>query len=136
MYADTDSIHCHDVTADDIKGAPRHATAFNYWKYEASWDDAIFVRQKTYVEHVVEENLEAIDEPYFNIKCAGMGEGPRQNLTRWLNDGYKKVSEADEVYITPFGLSDFKVGLAVEGNLKAKIVSGGTVLVENVYKMR
>lgn len=136
VYADTDSIHCHDVTADDIKGAPRHETAFNHWKYEASWDDAIFVRQKTYVEHVTEENLEAIDEPYYNIKCAGMGEGPRQNLTKWLNDGYKKVSEGDEVYITPFGLTDFKVGLAVEGNLKAKIVSGGTVLVENIYKMR
>lgn len=136
VYADTDSIHCHDVTADDIKGAPRHETAFNHWKYEASWDEAIFVRQKTYVERVTAQNLEPIDEPYFNIKCAGMGEGPRQNLTRWLNDGYKKVSEADEVYITPFGLTDFKVGLAVEGNLKAKIVSGGTVLVENVYKMR
>lgn len=135
-YADTDSIHCADVTADDIKGAPRHETAFNHWKYEASWDEAIFVRQKTYIEHVVAENLEDIEEPYYNVKCAGMGEAPKQTLTKWLTDGYKKEEEADEVYIEKFSLENFKRGLAIDGNLKAKTVSGGTVLVENVYKMR
>jgi hypothetical protein len=135
-YADTDSIHCANVTADDIKGAPRHETAFNHWKYEASWDKAIFVRQKTYIEHVVAENLEDIEEPYYNVKCAGMGEAPKQTLTKWLTDGYKKEEEADEVYIEKFSLENFKRGLAIDGNLKAKTVSGGTVLVENVYKMR
>lgn len=136
VYADTDSIHCHDVTADDIKGAPQDPKKFNHWKYEASWDEGIFVRQKTYIEHVVAEDLEPIDEPYFNIKCAGMGEAPRVLLNKWLEDGYKKTSEADEVFIEPFTLENFKVGLQVEGNLKARVVSGGTVLVENVYKMR
>ena len=122
IYADTDSIHCADVVADDIKGAPRHATAFNHWKYEASWDVAIFVRQKTYIEHVTQENLEDIEEPYFNIKCAGMGEKPREELEKSLIDGTRT-------------LTDFKKGLTIEGNLKAHMTNGGTVLVNSQYKM-
>lgn len=133
IYADTDSIHCAEVTADDIKGAPRHETAFNHWKYEASWDNAIFVRQKTYIEHVTHENLIPVEEiwdkkleeykkPYYNIKCAGMGEKPREELEKSLIDGTRT-------------LTDFKKGLTIEGNLKAHMTKGGTVLINSPYKM-
>lgn len=122
-YADTDSIHLAECTADEVLGAPMHPTEFCHWAYEATWDEAIFVRQKTYIEHNIEEDLEPLDEPYYNIKCAGMGKKPKELLAKQLESGEKK-------------LTDFKVGLELEGNLKAKRVDGGTVLVENNYKMR
>ena len=68
IYADTDSIHC-DIPLSELKGVPIHNTAFCNWKIESQWDKAIFVRQKTYMEHqpCVIDQREAYD-----IKCAGM----------------------------------------------------------------
>ncbi len=60
IYADTDSIHC-DLSADELKGVPVDPVKFCHWKLETSWDKAIFVRQKTYIEHVTHENLELIE---------------------------------------------------------------------------
>ena len=70
IYADTDSIHC-DLQPDEIKGIKVHDKNFCCWKLEACWDRAIFVRQKTYIEHVTCEDLKEV-EPYNSIKCAGM----------------------------------------------------------------
>ena len=71
IYADTDSIHC-DLEPEEITGIKVHDKNFCCWKLESCWDKAIFTRQKTYIEHVVKEDLEPIEEPYHNIKCAGM----------------------------------------------------------------
>ena len=135
IYADTDSIHC-DCDASEIVGCPKHPTAFNHWAYETTWDSAIFVRQKTYIEHVIEEDEEPIEKPYYNVKCAGMGKTPKAHLAKMLEDGYRKTSIADEVYIEPFTLKDFKVGIKLKDNLKARMVQGGTVLMVNEYVMR
>lgn len=70
VYADTDSIHC-DLKPEEIVGIKVHDKNFCCWKLESCWDEAIFVRQKTYIEHITHENLNPI-EPYYNIKCAGM----------------------------------------------------------------
>ena len=56
IYADTDSIHC-DLAPKDVIGINVDDNAFCCWKLEAQWDKAIFTRQKTYIEHVVAENL-------------------------------------------------------------------------------
>lgn len=73
IYADTDSIHC-DLPADQLQGIEVHDTAFCCWKLEASWDQAFFVRQKTYAEHVIAKDLKPIEKPYYNLKAAGMPE--------------------------------------------------------------
>lgn len=121
LYADTDSLHCL-CKPDEIKGAPEHPTKFLHWKYESEWDTAIFVRQKTYIEHQTHEDREEC-EPFYNIKCAGMGKGAKANLETLL------VTNELEI-------SDFKQGLTVEGNLKAKIIKGGTVLQEKTFRLR
>lgn len=120
IYADTDSIHC-DLSADKIKGIKVDDRAFCCWKLESSWDRAVFVRQKTYEEHVVMENLKPIDEPYWNLKCAGM---PNRCKKRYL-----KEHEGRE-------LEDFHVGLKVHGKLIPKRIRGGVLLVETDYEMR
>ena len=71
IYADTDSIHCLG-DYQDVVDIPEHDTDFCHWKIESFWDEAIFTRQKTYIEHVTHTNKKKLDNPYYNIKCAGM----------------------------------------------------------------
>jgi hypothetical protein len=96
IYADTDSIHC-DLAPQDIKGITVHDKNFCCWKLESSWDVAIFTRQKTYIEHVIAENLKPIDEPYYNVKCAGMPDKCKQLFLKSMQ-GYvpKESDEYDE----------------------------------------
>lgn len=140
IYADTDSIHC-DLRPEDIKGITVHDKNFCCWKLESCWDEAIFTRQKTYIEHVTEENCEPIDEPYYNIKCAGMPDKCK-NLFRVSMEGYKEeegdgyTEEEKEFLRVKRTLEDFKVGLCVPGKLMPKRIKGGTLLVETTYEMR
>lgn len=137
-YADTDSIHC-DLPADKIKGIKVHPKNFCCWKLETSFDKAIFVRQKTYIEHTTAENLEPLTEPYYNIKCAGMPEACKNLLKRNFarDKGNEKDSpEAIEFLSHPRTMADFKVGLKVPGKLVPKKITGGTLLVSGYYEMR
>lgn len=138
IYGDTDSIHC-DLPAEAIVGAPQHDTEFCHWKYEATWDYGLFVRQKTYIEHVVEENLKPIENPYYNVKCAGMPDNCKQ---LFLHSVFQDYNEEDysgeelEFLKVKRTLEDFKVGLKIPGKLLPVQIPGGTVLVETTYEMR
>lgn len=140
IYADTDSIHC-DLEPNEVKGINVHDKNFCCWKLEATWDEAIFVRQKTYIEHIVEQDLQPIEQPFYNVKCAGMPERSKMLFTLSLQ-GYEPKEGDDFTDEELFFLSekrkltDFKVGLIVPGNLKARTILGGTLLVDNYYKMR
>lgn len=142
IYADTDSIHC-DLSPEELKGIPVHDTDFCKWKLESYWDEAIFVRQKTYIEHVTHENGKPIDKPYYNIKCAGMNEKCKyqfnKSLTQEPINDYDKshfTQEQIEFMQTKRELTDFKVGLKIQGKLRPKQIKGGTLLVETSYVMR
>ena len=139
IYADTDSIHC-DLQAQDIKGIRVHPTDFCAWKLEGTWDFGLFVRPKTYIEHVVEENLEPC-KPFYNVKCAGMPDNCKDLFLASVTQDYTNVNvakldqeELDFIH-TKRELSDFKVGLCVPGKLMAKQIKGGTLLVKTTYEM-
>ena len=140
IYADTDSIHC-DLAPTEIKGITVHDKNFCCWKLESCWDVAIFARQKTYIEHVTHEDLQEIEEPYYNIKCAGMPQRCK-NLFQLSMQGYEPTEdddfseEAREFLKTKRTLEDFKIGLCVPGKLMPKRIRGGTLLVETTYEMR
>ena len=134
-----------------------HNSAFCCWKLESKWDKAIFVRQKTYIEHVVEEDLEQKDgvwhgenvKPYYNIKCAGLPDKCKNLFNKSLSvtegqtynkDDYN-VAEREFLFLpdgTPKGrtLKDFKIGLEIPGKLVPKRIIGGILLHETSYKMR
>lgn len=137
-YADTDSIHC-DLPADKITGIKVHDKNFCCWKLESGWDYGWFVRQKTYIEHIVSEDGEKIGSPFYNVKCAGMpkrskdlfiksmtGEGELGELTPEESDFIKVKRE----------LTDFKIGLRVPGKLLPRQIKGGVVLTPTSYEMR
>lgn len=122
IYADTDSIHC-DLKPEEVKGITVHPTEFCYWKLESYWDEAIFTRQKTYIEHVTHEDGEPIETPFYDVKCAGM---PKKSKQIFL----------DKMEAGEYDLTDFKIGLKVEGKLTPKRIRGGVVLQETTYEMR
>lgn len=156
IYADTDSIHC-DLRPDEIVGITVHPKNFCCWKLESCWDVGLFVRQKTYVEHVVQENCETIEKPYNNIKCAGMPRKCKDLFELSLDgnadiNGYKDTvtnkmkewtpEEKEFLFDKETGkpikreYSDFKVGLVVPDKLRPKRIRGGVLLVETTYEMR
>lgn len=141
IYADTDSIHC-DLKPEEMKGIKVHDKNFCCWKLEGQWDIGWFTRQKTYIEHVVGENLEPV-EPYYNVKCAGMPDTCKDLLIKSMT-GYKPTEEDKEKYF-PEQLEflsqkrdyeDFDIGLRIYGKLMPKRIRGGIILVEDYYTMR
>lgn len=145
IYADTDSIHCN-VSRETLNNVPIHESDFCKWKLESFWDNAIFVRQKTYIEHITHEDEKPIDKPYYNIKCAGMPKRPKQLLEMSLS-GVKELQVGDkaikaenkeeEKFIeTKRELTDFKIGLKVPSKIRPKRIKGGVLLVDCDYNLR
>lgn len=142
IYADTDSIHC-DLKPEELIDIPIHDTDFCHWKLESYWDEAIFVRQKTYIEHVTHEDGKPVEKPYYNLKCAGMNDKCKyqfiKSLTQEPINDYDKTHFTEEqikFMQTKRDLTDFKVGLSIQGKLRPKQIDGGTILVETSYVMR
>lgn len=140
IYADTDSIHC-DLNPDDIVGITEHPKNFCCWKLESCWDEAIFTRQKTYIEHIVAEDRQPIEKPYYSVKCAGMPEKCKtlfiQSMSGYTPTEKDEYTEEETEFVsTPRTIEDFKVGLRVPGKLLPKRIRGGVLLVDVPYEMR
>lgn len=121
VYSDTDS-NVYTRGLDNLSKIPQHESKICYWKVESNSDKAVFVRQKTYIEHVVAEDGKMLETPYTNLKCCGMGAEAKKTTVELLEKGKMKYE-------------DFRPGYEVDGNLKAKQIIGGTLLVEQKYKM-
>ena len=154
IYADTDSIHC-DLEPHEVKGIKVHDTEFCHWKLESRWDEAIFTRQKTYIEHITHESKKGVmvrmedmlddkgnqKKAYNNIKCAGMPQRCK-DLFQMSMDGYvpkdgdKFTAEELEFISHKRTLEDFNIGLKVPSKLLPKRIMGGIILVPTAYEMR
>ena len=148
IYADTDSIHC-DLPPDKIKGVKVHPTNFCCWALESCWDEAIFARQKTYIEHVTHKDLIPVQkldppiEPYYDVKCAGMPIKCKDlfvaSMVGMTEEQKTKWNSKEQEWVTSEKrtLESFQVGLEIPfGKLRPKRIKGGTLLEETSYKMR
>lgn len=139
IYADTDSLHM-DLSPDEIVGLKVHPTNFCAWKLETCWDSALFVRQKTYAEHITHEDLEPIDNPHWEIKCAGLPENCKklflESVEQTGEDNPKWNEEEREFAHTKREITDFKVGLQVPGKLTPVHIPGGVVLERTMFELR
>lgn len=151
IYADTDSIHC-DLPPDKLVGIKVHNSEFCCWKLESCWDEAVFIRQKTYAEHITHENLEPVEgKPYWEVKCAGMPDTCKQlfilSFEKWVSKAIEKgiqikirnqflTPEETEFLSETRTIEDFKVGLRVPGKLMPKHINGGIVLKSDYYTMK
>lgn len=139
IYADTDSIHC-DIPPEQVVGIREHETDFCCWKLESEWDDAIFTRQKTYIEHIIKENREDVN-PFYVVKCAGMPEKCKnlfiKSMNGVTNDELKNYNEEEQKFLkVKRTLKDFKVGLIVPSKLLPKRIKGGVILTDTTFEMR
>lgn len=159
-YADTDSIHC-SCKPDQLKGVPIHPTAFCHWKIETCWNAGWFVRQKTYIEHVTEEDQTPIESPYNNIKCAGLPEECKAVLDKALTETKEEAHHNAQMYKVyeivkdnPLckltyadgwkykflshrkTYKDVKSGLQIYGKLVPVRIKGGILLKEGFYTMK
>lgn len=140
IYADTDSIHC-DLLPSEIKGIKVHPKNFCCWKLESCWDEAYFVRQKTYIEHITHEDEQPIEHPYYNVKCAGMPERCKDlflmSMNGYTDEEFEALNEEEKTFVkTKRTLEDFNVGLCVPSKLRPKRIRGGVLLVPTTYEMR
>lgn len=148
IYADTDSIHC-DLQPEQLKGIKVHSKNFCCWKLETQWDYGYFVRQKTYLEHIVIDDGEKLDRPYYNLKCAGMPKRCKDLFIKGIegfDDSEKEEMTEDELdflYVDKkhtikrkLTVDNFNVGLKVPGKLIPKRIPGGVLLVDCTYEMR
>lgn len=145
-YADTDSIHC-DLAPSEIKGIRVHDNDFCAWKLESCWDEAKFIRQKTYVEHVTHEDLKPIEHPYYNVKCAGMPDSCKELFLASMGEKYidnehkleltdKQKEKYKDFLKTKRTLDHFEVGLKVPSKLLPVTIKGGVVLKEVDFTLR
>lgn len=137
IYADTDSIHCN-LRPEEVKGIKIHDKNYCCWKLESCWDQAKFIRQKTYMEHVVQENLEDVT-PYWNIKCAGLPDRCKDLFLRSMKGekpGPDDTESMRKFLETKRSIDDFAYGLKIPGKLIPKTISGGVVLIDSFYEIR
>ena len=146
IYADTDSIHC-DLKPEELRGLEIHPDNLSCWKLESYWDEAVFVRQKTYIEHVTHEDgipvekLKKPKQPYYNVKCAGMPQKCKDLFIKSFEDlseeDVKEYSEEEQEFLLQRkSIMDFKKGLKVPSKLLPKHIEGGLILVETTYELR
>lgn len=149
IYADTDSIHC-DLPPDKIEGIKVDNNAFCCWKLESCWDMGLFIRQKTYAEHITHENLKP-KEPYWAVKCAGLPENCKELFLLSMNPLTKELLKDPDVLellkddYSPEEIlflsetrtiKDFDVGLKIPGKLMPKHIDGGIVLMSDYFTMK
>lgn len=148
VYADTDSIHCN-CKPNEVLGIKVHPVNFCCWKTESTWNQGLFVRQKTYIEHVYESDLEPC-EPFYTVKAAGMPTKSNYLLEKSLEYNLSEkleISEDDKITMKikdseiewikqKRSITDFKIGLVVPGALKQKRIKGGVVLYEKEHTLR
>lgn len=137
MYSDTDSLHM--IGEELPNGIPLHESKLGYWKIETRWDKAVFLRQKTYIEHIVYED-DVTD--YYNVKCCGMTEKIKKLVSLALSQNIDQARDLhyneDEIEYVKNGLdfADFTSGFTVTGNEKSKRVKGGVIYEQTTFKIR
>ena len=133
-YADTDSLHLLEPAVGIKTG-----NKIGEWNNEACWDKARFVRQKTYIEHIIEDDNGLVN-PYWNIKACGASADVKHrivhNCTIKTETGYEFLEPDDSNLCTDDELLEkFTFGLFEAGKLVHKTVKGGSILQETSFKI-
>jgi hypothetical protein len=110
-YSDTDSIHTLLPVEELTKFCDIDDTRLGAWKVESKFKRAKFVRQKCYLEEILNEKTNDYE---LKITCAGMPKSCYKYVT-W---------------------ETFKTGFTCKGKLTYKNVKGGTKLVNTEFTIK
>lgn len=138
-YADTDSLHAHGISIEDMKKLLKVGDALGEWDHEYSSDMGRFVRQKTYMER-------RIDTGEVIIKACGAPDAVKQRLRHRVTEGdvfslFKVRREDKEMLVYSVAKDDviltekrsdeelferFTYGLKEAGKITRQSITGGT----------
>lgn len=127
IYCDTDSIH---LTGTEIPKDIEHIVddkKLGYWGHESTFQRAIFLRQKTYIEDIDGE---------LNIKCAGMPEVVRTQDPEQQNTINEERMAKGEPLIEFVTFDNFQTGFKTHGKLLPKRTQGGIVLTDTMFTIK
>lgn len=117
LYSDTDSIHC----IGECKGIWIDPLELGAWDCEADdIDEARYIRQKTYVEHHINEYKKKIGK-HWDIRACGMPQECKEKLYNEHKDNLINV---------------FEEGLVMDGKLQKKKVEGGIILKDTTFAIK
>lgn len=141
-YSDTDSIHLTDYAVGIDIG-----NSLGKWNNETSFNKARFVRQKTYIEHVIAKEGKKV-EPYMNIKACGAPDAVKTRLQYKVTEMdennqpiFYKLETDDDGKITSESrtvdeiIDRFTFGLVEAGKMTKKRVKGGSIIVETTFRI-
>lgn len=111
LFPDTDSIHTLLPIEDLKKFCDIDDNLLGFWKIESKFKKAKFIRQKCYLEDILNEKT---GEYELKITCAGMPQSCYKYVT-W---------------------ETFKTGFTCKGKLTYKSVKGGVKLVETEFTIK
>lgn len=125
-YSDTDSIHGDGPVPKYFR---LHKSDLGAWDLELEWDEAIFVRAKTYVERSGDK---------MKITCAGMPKHCKDLFSWSCGYGPLTPKNAKEIkfLLKKRKITDFGVGLKIPGKLMPKMCVGGVHLAEVDFTMK
>jgi hypothetical protein len=110
IYCDTDSIHLLGTEIPEAIKDIIHPKRMGFWGFEGEFKRAKYLRQKTYVQELIEGD----DKIKLSVKCAGMPDPIKEKVT----------------------FENFKVGFKSFGKLLPKHVDGGVVLVDTEFTIK
>lgn len=127
-YADTDSLHLLITNGKDPEGLDVDPNKLGAWKFEYQFQDAIFVRAKTYIEHLEPEHWGEW------IEWKEHDDGSFTTITR-VQEHETHVAGLSVRVAEQLTIDTFRTGNKYEGNLKQKVVPGGIVLLDVGFKL-
>lgn len=106
-YSDTDSMKLYFKEGEEVvfNGVDLHPTKLGYCDVEDEWNEAVFLRQKTYACHIKGE---------WKYKAAGMNDEVKRNIT---------------------DISQFHINAVIDGKKMTKHVKGGVVIRSTTFKI-
>ena len=142
MYCDTDSIHLFDE-GQEIKGIEIDSKKYGAWDNEMNFTDFVYLGSKRYAEKETESGK-------WNIKCCGLTDEIMKSIDdidvfgycEYSNKELKKLIDNDLLYTKKddnYYYKDEECTKKVKGLIKSKkarIVSGGTLIIPQPYAIR
>ena len=144
-YADTDSLHLELGHEDEVFGIEEDDNKLCCWKMETEFNNALYVRAKTYIEYD-KKNDEYI------IKCAGLPNHCKmlfestvrfekyEDRIKWLEDHnelLQGITEKENEFLKHYHeLFEFGPGFIIPGKLMPVHIPGGVLLRKVDFTLR
>lgn len=128
IYSDTDSLHCKGDVSEAV-GIKLDDGDLCCWKHESDFTEALFVRQKTYIEKTSDG---------YAVTCAGMPKRCKNLFLASMGviEVDPKTEKEKEFLSVKRTMQDFKQGLNIPSKLLPKRIKGGVVLLDSTFEMR